>query len=46
MIDSFQGKNRWLSNFWPCSVVLDGDEYSSTAGNYFLLTLEFSCAGL
>lgn len=30
MIDSFRGENRWLSNFWPCKVQLDGEWYDST----------------
>lgn len=29
MISEFQGKYRWLSNFWPCEVILDGEKYSS-----------------
>lgn len=29
MIDSFQGENRWLSNFWPCTVIFEGEEYKS-----------------
>lgn len=29
MIDSFRGEYRWLSNFWPCTVILDGEEYKS-----------------
>lgn len=27
MIDSFSGKYRWLSNFWPVVIVLDGLTY-------------------
>lgn len=34
MIDSFQGENRWLSNFWPCQVTLDGETYNSTEAAY------------
>lgn len=34
MINSFKGKNRWLSNFWPCLVQLDGVEYPSTENAY------------
>lgn len=34
MISSFQGKNRWLSNFWPCKVELDGLEFHSTEAAY------------
>ena len=29
MIKEFQGPHRFLSNFWPASVVLDDIEYSS-----------------
>jgi ribA/ribD-fused uncharacterized protein len=28
-ITSFQGEHRWLSNFYPCQVELDGEEYPS-----------------
>ena len=34
MIDSFQGENRWLSNFWPCRVQLDGEWYNSIEAAY------------
>lgn len=34
MIDSFNGKYRFLSNFAPCKVQLDGIEYSSTESAY------------
>ena len=34
MIDSFQGENRWLSNFWDCKVSLDGEHYNSTEAAY------------
>lgn len=34
MIKSFQGKNRWLSNFWPAKVMLDGVMYPSTENAY------------
>lgn len=30
----FQGENRWLSNFWPCTVDLDGMIFSSTEAAY------------
>lgn len=33
-IDSFRGNFRWLSNFWPCSVVLDGVVYPSVENAY------------
>lgn len=33
-IDSFQGAYRFLSNFWPAKVVLDGAEYSSVEHAY------------
>ena len=26
-ITSFHGSNRFLSNFWPCNIVLDGEYY-------------------
>jgi ribA/ribD-fused uncharacterized protein len=29
MIKEFQGEYRFLSNFWPCKVVLDGETYAS-----------------
>lgn len=34
MIDSFQGKNRWLSNFWSAFVTLDGMEFPSVENAY------------
>ena len=33
-IFGFQGEYRWLSNFWPCLVLFDGDEYPSTENAY------------
>jgi ribA/ribD-fused uncharacterized protein len=30
MIDSFRGKYRFLSNFWPCEVVYDNITFQST----------------
>lgn len=33
-IDSFQGEHRFLSNFWPAKVMLDGVEYSSVEHAY------------
>ena len=30
----FQGDSRWLSNFWPCVVWLDGDCYASVEHAY------------
>lgn len=30
----FQGEHRWLSNFWPCSVELDGLVFSSVEAAY------------
>lgn len=30
----FQGENRWLSNFWPCNVVLDDMEFKSVEAAY------------
>lgn len=34
MIDSFQGQYRFLSNFWPVEVVLDGVAYPSVEHAY------------
>jgi ribA/ribD-fused uncharacterized protein len=34
MIDSFSGENRWLSNFWPSQVMLDGTVYPSVEHAY------------
>lgn len=34
MISEFQGSHRWLSNFWPCEIELDGKKYSSTEHAY------------
>lgn len=34
MISSFQGANRFLSNFWPCEIVYDGITFGSTEGAY------------
>lgn len=34
MIDSFTGPNRFLSNFWPCEVVLDDELYNSVEHAY------------
>lgn len=33
-IDSFQGAHRWLSNFWPAIVLLDGHVYPSVENAY------------
>jgi len=33
-IDSFQGEHRWLSNFWPVVVQLDGETYPSVEHAY------------
>lgn len=33
-IDSFQGKHRWLSNFWPAKVTLDGIEFPTVEHAY------------
>lgn len=30
----FQGEYRWLSNFWPCSVLLDGMKFNSVEAAY------------
>lgn len=34
MIDSFKGENRFLSNFWPAEVQLDGATYPSVEHAY------------
>lgn len=34
MINSFHGEHRWLSNFFPCPVVLDYMEFSSVEHAY------------
>jgi ribA/ribD-fused uncharacterized protein len=34
MIDSFKGEHRWLSNFWPTYVMLDGELYASVEHAY------------
>lgn len=33
-IDSFQGRHRWLSNFWPSAVLMDGLLYGSVENAY------------
>lgn len=33
-IPFFQGKYRWLSNFWPCTILLDGEPYSTVEHAY------------
>ena len=30
----FSGEHRWLSNFWPAPVILDGEEYPSVEHAY------------
>lgn len=30
----FKGENRWLSNFWPCTIKLDTDFYHSVEHAY------------
>ena len=34
MIDSFSGEYRWLSNFWPAQVELDGRLYPTVENAY------------
>lgn len=34
MIKEFQGEYRWLSNFYPCEVLFEGDTYPSTENAY------------
>ena len=34
MIVSFRNENRFLSNFWPCKVILDGVTYPSVENAY------------
>ncbi len=33
-IKTFQGKYRWLSNFWPCTVYLEGLKFNHVEGAY------------
>ena len=33
-IDKFRGPYRWLSNFWPCSIRVDGYTYDSVEYAY------------
>ena len=33
-ISAFRGVNRWLSNFWPCTVYLDGLAFKSVEAAY------------
>lgn len=39
-IESFQGDNRWLSNFYPCTVTLEGITYPSTENAYQAMKCE------
>lgn len=41
MIDSFTGQYRFLSNFYPCTVTLDGVEYPSTEHAYQAAKTEY-----
>jgi ribA/ribD-fused uncharacterized protein len=34
IIKEFQGEYRWLSNFWPCKIKLDGTIYPSVEHAY------------
>lgn len=34
MIREFKGEHRWLSNFAPCKIMLDGEEYDSVENAY------------
>lgn len=34
MIREFNGEHRWLSNFAPCKIMLDGEEYDSVENAY------------
>ena len=34
VINKFVGPYRWLSNFWPCVVVMDGSTYPSIEAAY------------
>lgn len=34
LIDSFSGRHRFLSNFYPASIVLDGEEYPTVEHAY------------
>jgi ribA/ribD-fused uncharacterized protein len=33
-ITEFQGEHRWLSNFWPCDILLDGLTYPTVEHAY------------
>jgi N-glycosidase YbiA len=47
MIDSFQGKHRWLSNFWPAQVAYDGQIYPTVEHAYVASkTLDLSMRGV
>lgn len=34
VIDKFDGEYRWLSNFWPCEIVLEGESYPTVEHAY------------
>lgn len=34
MISEFQGEYRWLSNFYPCTIILEGIKYPSVEHAY------------
>ena len=34
MIKEFQKEYRWLSNFWPCTIILDNRQYKSVEHAY------------
>lgn len=34
MINRFYGKYRWLSNFWPVEIVMDGQTYKTVENAY------------
>lgn len=43
MIVEFQGEHRWLSNFWPAPVLMDGTSYPSVEHAYQAAkTLDFA----
>lgn len=41
MISSFQGKNRWLSNFWPCSIWYGEYHFKSLENAYQAAKCQF-----
>lgn len=40
MINDFRGKYRWLSNFWSCFIIVQGEAYPSVENAYQALKME------